>query len=105
MDAVTFIGILVGLAGAFFGLYELLSSRDSKISNDAEWKGVVNTKLDAIHNDISGVGKDITEIKAAQADANKKLENHETRIVVMETKLGIEKEHTDEYYSAIHQAK
>ena len=94
MDAATWVGIIVGIAGVLFGLSEWVSGRDDKISNDGEWKGIVNTKLDAIHNDISGVSKDISDIKATQTAAAKKLENHETRLVKLETKVGIDKERT-----------
>ena len=38
--------VLIAIAGCFVGLAGWLHSRDSKISNDAEWKGNVNAKLD-----------------------------------------------------------
>ena len=81
------IGTIIAIVGCFVGLAGWLNGRDKRIADDGEWKGSVNAKLDSIHNDISGVGKDISEIKSAQVEANKKLENHETRITVLESKV------------------
>ena len=85
------IGTLIAIIGCFVGLAGWLSARDKKISDDSEWKGMVNTKLDAINGNISGVGKDISEIKIAQSESNKRIENHETRITVLESKIVKEK--------------
>lgn len=41
------IGMLVAVIGCMVGLAGWLSGRDKKISNDSEWKGQVNAKLDA----------------------------------------------------------
>ena len=54
MDAGT-ISVLIALVGCFVGLAGWLSGRDKKISNDAEWKGAINAKLDV----ICGVTQDI----------------------------------------------
>ena len=43
-----FLGLLLALVGCFVGLTGWLSGREKKISNDGEWRGTVNTKLDAI---------------------------------------------------------
>ena len=91
MSIVDFIFLLIAIIGCFVGFAGWLNGRDKHIADDGEFKGSVNAKLDSIHNDISGVGKDISEIKIAQADTNKKLENHETRITVLESKVDREK--------------
>ena len=40
------IGLLIAIIGCFIGLAGWLTSRDKKLSNDSEWRGMVNTKLD-----------------------------------------------------------
>jgi outer membrane murein-binding lipoprotein Lpp len=57
------IGILIAIVGCFVGLAGWLSGRDKKISNDAEWKGSVNAKLDNINVGVNGTN---TKIEAAQ---------------------------------------
>lgn len=51
--------VLIAIAGCFVGLAGWLHSRDSKISNDAEWKGNVNAKLDM----AIGLRKDHDELE------------------------------------------
>ena len=58
MDVAT-ISILIALVGCFVGLAGWLSGRDKKISNDAEWKGTVNAKLDV----ICGVTQDVKRLE------------------------------------------
>jgi len=88
------ISILIAIIGCFVGLAGWLTRRDTKISDDAEWKGTVNTKLDNICSGMSGVREDMAEIKSAQKEENKRLENHETRITVLEKDRTERKEHT-----------
>ena len=57
------ISILIALIGCFVGLGGWLAGRDKKIGNDAEWRGAVNEKLDAIRADIGGVGGDIKYLR------------------------------------------
>ena len=79
------IALLIAIVGCFVGLAGWLSGHDKKISGDSEWKGEVNTKLDSIQ---SGV----TDINDRMARMEGKLENHEKRITVIETTIGIGKD-------------
>ena len=51
--------VLIAIVGCFVGLAGWLHARDSKISNDAEWKGNVNAKLDM----AIGLRKDHDELE------------------------------------------
>lgn len=48
MDAGSLLGWLFALVGAFVGLAGWLTGREKRTSNMAEWRGSVNSKLDAI---------------------------------------------------------
>lgn len=64
MDVAGYIGIIATIIGAFATLYGLLSKRDSKVANDSEWKGEINTKLNmilGINNSIDNLEKRIQE--------------------------------------------
>lgn len=63
------IGLLIAIIGCFVGLAGWLSGRDKKISNDSEWRGTVNTKLDT----ILGINKDVDELKSQYNELNKEL--------------------------------
>ena len=72
---VTLISVLIAIVGCFVGLAGWLSGRDKKLSKDAEWKGMVNTKLDLAigirtdHDELKKtVGKQGKEIIALQHD-------------------------------------
>jgi hypothetical protein len=67
------IGLMIAIVGCFIGLAGWLSGRDKKIGSDGEWRGSVNTKLDTIHNDITGVCGDIKEIKATLGQHGERL--------------------------------
>lgn len=54
------IGLLIAIIGCFVGLAGWLASRDKKLSNDSEWKGMVNTKLDL----AIGIRQDHEELRA-----------------------------------------
>ena len=57
------IGTLVAVVGCFVGLAGWLSGRDKKISNDAEWRGAVNAKLDmivGINTDVERIDRTVT---------------------------------------------
>lgn len=79
------IGILVALVGCFVGLAGWLAGRDKRISNDAEWRGSVNTKLDIIAVGIKGEveglkctvtshGERITATEESVASAHKRID-------------------------------
>ena len=68
MDAGT-ISALIALVGCFVGLAGWLSGRDKKISNDAEWKGAINAKLDV----ICGVTQDIKKVEETVSDHGERL--------------------------------
>ena len=65
--------MLIAIAGCFVGLAGWLTGRDKKISNDAEWKGSVNAKLDnilGIRSDVEALDKRVREhdIKIARLE-------------------------------------
>lgn len=82
------ISILIAIVGCFVGLAGWLSGRDKKISSDGEWRGTVNSKLDTIHTDITGIGIDLkctqdllakhgerlTAVEASARQAHKRLD-------------------------------
>lgn len=88
MDVAT-VSILIAIAGCFVGLAGWLSGRDKKISNDAEWRGGVNAKLDMIVgiktdvNDLSDEvrqqGNRITAVEESAKQAHKRIDRHESR--------------------------
>lgn len=57
-DTTFSLSVLIAIAGCFVGLAGWLHSRDTKISEDAEWKGMVNAKLDM----AIGLKSDINDI-------------------------------------------
>jgi hypothetical protein len=68
-----YFGIITAMVGCFVGLAGWLSGRDKKITNDAEWRGTVNTKLDAIRSDIGNVGGDIKCLQATLVEHGERL--------------------------------
>lgn len=58
-DTTFSLSVLIAIAGCFVGLAGWLHSRDTKISEDAEWKGTVNAKLDM----AIGLRKDHDELE------------------------------------------
>ena len=79
------VALLIAVVGCFVGLAGWLSGHDKKISNDAEWKGQVNAKLDNIQGGVSGINERMVKIEG-------KFEDHEKRITVIETTIGVGKE-------------
>ena len=67
------ISILIAVIGCFVGLGGWLAGRDKKIANDAEWRGAVNEKLDAIRADIGGVGGDIKHLQSTLTEHGERL--------------------------------
>lgn len=82
-------GELIAVIGMFIGLAGWLSGRDKKISNDGEWKGVVNTKLDAIlcirtdvdciEKDVKQHGERISAIESSVKSAHHRLDGVESK--------------------------
>lgn len=58
-DTTFSLSVLIAIVGCFVGLAGWLHSRDTKISEDAEWKGMVNAKLDM----AIGLRKDHDELE------------------------------------------
>lgn len=70
-------GILGTVIGCFIALAGWLTSRDKKISNDSEWKGVVNTKLDiilGIKDTISNHGERIVKVEESAKQAHLRID-------------------------------
>lgn len=68
MDANT-VSLMIAIVGCFVGLAGWLRGRDGKLSNDAEWKGQVNAKLDI----IAGVKTDVADLKEEVGELGKKV--------------------------------
>lgn len=76
MDAQT-ISVLIALIGCFVGLAGWLSGREKKLSNDAEWKGKVDTKLDHIigtTSDIPIIKDRLTQVEESSKQAHKRID-------------------------------
>lgn len=80
MNVESVITIIVGLVGMILGIAAWLSTRDNKTDKDAEWKGSVNAKLDIV------VGMQ-TEFKEAKVAIQDKMQDHETRISILEKEI------------------
>lgn len=68
------LGTLLAVIGAFVGLAGWLAGRDKRVSTDAEWKGMVNAKLDV----IVGIKTDVDGVKT-------KIQEHEGRLAAVES--------------------
>mgnify|MGYP001225347257 CR=1 FL=1 len=53
------VSVIIALVGCFVGLAGWIRSRDNRIINDSEWKGMVNAKLDM----AIGLRKDHDELQ------------------------------------------
>lgn len=73
MEPATIITIIIALVGMILGIAGYLSTRDNKNDKDAEWKGSVNAKLDTI-----------ISLNAEVSNAKNKIQDHETRICILE---------------------
>ena len=76
MDALTVITVIIAAVGMILGILGYLSTRDNKNDKDAEWKGTVNAKLDTI-----------ISLNAEVSTAKNKLQDHETRICILEKEI------------------
>jgi hypothetical protein len=63
------IGIIIALVGCFVGLAGWLAGRDKHISEDAEWRGCINAKLDV----IVGIKNDMESIKLTLSEHGEKI--------------------------------
>ena len=72
MDIAT-ISIILAIVSCLIGIAGWLLNRDSKTDKDAEWKGTVNAKLDTI-----------ISLNAEVSTAKNKIQDHETRITILE---------------------
>jgi len=79
------IGMLIALVGCFVGLAGWLAGWDKRISSDARWKGETTQNLKDIKDGVSGIGERMAKMEGA-------VSNHETRIAVVESKIGIDNE-------------
>lgn len=76
MDTQTII-LLIAIVGCFVGLAGWLSTRERKISNDSEWKGTINAKLDAIlgiDKRVDVLEKEVRKHGEKLAEINAKME-------------------------------
>lgn len=85
------IGIIVALVGCFIGLAGWLAGRDKHISDDAEWRGCINAKLDVIvgiKNEMNSIKLTLSEHgeKIASADSSVNQAHH--RIDEINQKIG-----------------
>ncbi|MDU7339055.1 MAG: hypothetical protein E7L17_13180 [Clostridium sp.] len=79
MEAVSYI---ITIIMCFVALAGWLSGRDKKITDDSEWKGVINTKLDGIQSGVSGINKEMAEMKGT-------ISNLENRVIILETRESV----------------
>lgn len=63
------ISVVFGIVGMFVGLAGWLGGRDNHVSNDAEWRGSVNAKLDV----IVGIKSDMESIKVTLSEHGEKI--------------------------------
>lgn len=80
------IAIMITLIGCFIGLSTWLTARENRISNDGEWRGTVNAKLDTIlgiNNKFEKVEDDIKDhegrlckVEGSASSAHKRLDDH-----------------------------
>lgn len=85
MTSPELLGFLIGMVGCFVGLAGWLSGREKKISNDAEWRGVVNTKLDLmlgcrteiadVKDEVNKHGERISMVERDVKSAHHRLDN------------------------------
>ena len=81
MDKDTII-YLITVLGGFATLAVILERRDKKNSDDSEWKGIVNTKLDQVissTNDLPGISKQIVEVVESAKSAHKRIDRLEEK--------------------------
>lgn len=80
------IAIMITVVGCFVGLSGWLTARESRISNDGEWRGTVNAKLDTIlginskfekvEDDIKAHEGRLSKVEGSASSAHKRLDDH-----------------------------
>ncbi|MDD4564755.1 MAG: hypothetical protein PHE79_04690 [Eubacteriales bacterium] len=78
--------IIITVIGCFVGLSGWLMAREGRISNDGEWRGTVNAKLDTIlgiNAKVEKVEADLREhegrlskVEGSASSAHKRLDDH-----------------------------
>lgn len=85
MAVEVFLSIVFGFVGLFIGVAGWLSGREKKVSDDAHWKGTVDENLKSIQDGIRTISNNHYQTEL-------KVDDHETRISVIESKINIKKE-------------
>lgn len=85
--------MLIAIIGCFVGLAGWLKGRDTKIANDAEWKGAINAKLDGIFGIRGEVGdidncvrehkRKIAAMESSAASAHKRIDRMEGKVCTL----------------------
>ncbi|MHC1722578.1 hypothetical protein [Aminipila terrae] len=80
---------LIAIVGCFVGLGGWLSGRDKRIVGDAEWRGAINGKLDAIlgidkrvtalENEVKEHGKAIAKVEESAKSAHHRIDGMEEK--------------------------
>lgn len=84
------LSILIAVIGCLVGLAGWMSNRDKHLTNDAEWRGQVNGKLD----DIMGIRKDVDKL-------GEKMDHQGERIAVVEASAKSAHKRLDEHIGGI----
>lgn len=82
MGAAEAVGLIIAIVGCFVGLAGWLSGRDKRVIGDAEWRGKTGEKLDNIQKGVSGIDSRMSKMEGV-------ISVHETRLSVIEHKIGI----------------
>ena len=77
------ISTLIAIVGCFVALAGWLKNRDGKISDDAEWKGSVNSKLDS----ILGLQKNVDKIEGEARQLSERIAKAEASIAAAHKRL------------------
>lgn len=80
------VAIIITLVSCFLGLAGWLTSREKKATNDGEWRGTVNAKLDTIlginvkvekiESDIKDHEGRLCKVEGSASSAHKRLDEH-----------------------------
>lgn len=80
------VSVLIAVVGCLVGLAGWLRNREKQVSEDAEWRGQVNGKLDVIvgiRSDVDRIdrkvddhGERLSKLEASGVSAQKRLDEH-----------------------------
>ena len=80
------VAVIITLIGCFCTLAAYLNSRDKKISNDGEWRGMINAKLDVIigidkrvekvEGLVQNHGERLGKVESSASSAHKRIDEH-----------------------------